>query len=779
MESNFSENVQNIIRYSREEALRLGHDYIGTEHILLGIIHLKESVACEILLKLDVNFEKLKVAIENAVRTGTKTLSTGKIPITRQAEKVLKISQIESRIYKIDVIDTEHILLSLLRDQDNVATQILHQFNVTYENARNTYNEILKHKKLNDATNTESSKPLANNANATTEKEGKDKKSSTFAPVSAHIHTDCWTLDDKLGYSIYANSLTEFILHTETKAPLTVGILAPWGQGKTTLMRLIQNEIEKKTNRANHSDLNIEQEKSFATLKDLKEWIKEKTSLEFSKLEYPTIWFNAWKYQNCEQLWANLSQAIITQLADQIHSRSDKEKFWFALQKDRLDFEQIRTNIYKTIVEKFLPKLIIWFLIGLVSIIFLAYNWFYLNQSQTSFWLNIPIIITAIGSIVSWFRTKTKTIQQGLEGKYLKYIKQPAYQDKIGFFSQIETDLKSIFKLLVNQEKPAIIFVDDLDRCSPGKVAEAVEAINLFLSGDFPNCFFVVGMDAQVVSASLDAVYKDLSPQMAYVKKSYGTMGWYFMEKFMQLPFIIPNMNDTQQNDLLSSLLRQSRFSAKSGKSKEENNDTDIQAAINEIEKILSSKETSIEQLSEYSTHFQLIRQKSPDKFREFAQRAIKIGSEKFTDDDPEIQSKLVRYAPYINNTPRALKRFANLYRFYRMLQWSREIQGLENSDQDSLAFWLVTMIRWPQLTRWIQWESDIYILDFSSPQKRASQLEYKLTKSKTFANFIESIKKTGLNNTELFNDQLMYDFLREHFKLGFTFTQALTVGVW
>jgi len=146
MEGNFSERVQEVIRLSREEALRLGHDYIGTEHLLLGIIREGQGVAVRILRNLDVDLVKLKKTIEDTVRTSGGTLTIGNIPLTKQAEKVLKITQIESKIYKSDVIGTEHILLSLLRDEDNIATQILHQFNLTYDNARAELNNILSSK---------------------------------------------------------------------------------------------------------------------------------------------------------------------------------------------------------------------------------------------------------------------------------------------------------------------------------------------------------------------------------------------------------------------------------------------------------------------------------------------------------------------------------------------------------------------------------------------------------------------------------------------------------
>ena len=134
MEAKFSPRVKDVISYSREEALRLGHDYIGTEHLLLGLIREGDGMAIKILKSLSVDTAKLRRAIEDAVRgnSGT-TVNLGNIPLTKQAEKVLKITYLEAKIFKSDVIGTEHLLLSVLREEDNIASQILAQFSLNYE----------------------------------------------------------------------------------------------------------------------------------------------------------------------------------------------------------------------------------------------------------------------------------------------------------------------------------------------------------------------------------------------------------------------------------------------------------------------------------------------------------------------------------------------------------------------------------------------------------------------------------------------------------------------
>ncbi len=134
MDAKFSPRVKDVISYSREEALRLGHDYIGTEHLLLGLIREGDGMAIKILNSNGVDTLLLRRSIEDAVKgTSITSANLGNIPLTKQAEKVLKITYLEAKIFKSDVIGTEHLLLSILRDEDNIASQILQQFKINYE----------------------------------------------------------------------------------------------------------------------------------------------------------------------------------------------------------------------------------------------------------------------------------------------------------------------------------------------------------------------------------------------------------------------------------------------------------------------------------------------------------------------------------------------------------------------------------------------------------------------------------------------------------------------
>lgn len=132
----FSPKVKQVISKSREEAVRLGHDYIGTEHLLLGITQDRAELAVKVLDSLDVDTEELRLAVEEAIqnkRSARATYNVGNLPLNKQAEKVLKVTLLEARMLKSDEVGIEHLMLSILKHQENFASRILEQFEVDYE----------------------------------------------------------------------------------------------------------------------------------------------------------------------------------------------------------------------------------------------------------------------------------------------------------------------------------------------------------------------------------------------------------------------------------------------------------------------------------------------------------------------------------------------------------------------------------------------------------------------------------------------------------------------
>jgi ATP-dependent Clp protease ATP-binding subunit ClpC len=135
MDAKFSPKVKDVISYSKEEAIRLGHDYIDPCHLLLGLIREGDGQAIKTLKSLGVDLSRLKKSIEDAIK-GTATsnvVNAENIPLTKQAEKILKITFLEAKIFKSELIGTVHLLLSILREEDSLATRILEKFDITYE----------------------------------------------------------------------------------------------------------------------------------------------------------------------------------------------------------------------------------------------------------------------------------------------------------------------------------------------------------------------------------------------------------------------------------------------------------------------------------------------------------------------------------------------------------------------------------------------------------------------------------------------------------------------
>jgi ATP-dependent Clp protease ATP-binding subunit ClpC len=135
MDNNFSSQVKEIISFSREEALRLGNDFIGTEHLLLGLIREGDNTAVRILKSFNVDLYELRKEIELAVKdkTGKNIANINSLPLTKQAEKVIRVTVLEAKALKSPTVETEHLMLSILKNKENIATQILNQFDVDYD----------------------------------------------------------------------------------------------------------------------------------------------------------------------------------------------------------------------------------------------------------------------------------------------------------------------------------------------------------------------------------------------------------------------------------------------------------------------------------------------------------------------------------------------------------------------------------------------------------------------------------------------------------------------
>jgi ATP-dependent Clp protease ATP-binding subunit ClpC len=256
MEAKFSPRVKDVISYSREEALRLGHEYIGTEHLLLGLIREGEGMAIKILKTLNINLVELRKSVEAAVK-GNSTSNKSNIsnlPLTKQAEKALKITYLEAKIFKSDIIGTEHLLLAILKDEDNIATQILNQNGVNYDIMREELEMFKSNFRSEAPQNPSDDDPYAkdddNPGMSTTRKPG-DSKSKT--PVLDNFGRDLTKaaeegkLDPIVGREKEIERVSQILSRRKKNNPILIG--EP-GVGKSAIaeglaLRIVQRKVSR------------------------------------------------------------------------------------------------------------------------------------------------------------------------------------------------------------------------------------------------------------------------------------------------------------------------------------------------------------------------------------------------------------------------------------------------------------------------------------------------------------------------------------------------------
>ncbi|MTG97140.1 MULTISPECIES: ATP-dependent Clp protease ATP-binding subunit [Myroides] len=142
MDDNFSQEVKDVISYSKDEALRLGHDFIGTEHLILGLLRVEQGEASNILnnLDIDVDFLRHKIEALNPNTTGLNPLNEkASLHLTKQAERALRLTYLEVKLFKNNEINTAHLLLCILKNSDDPTAQILTKLKVTYDAVKQEY----------------------------------------------------------------------------------------------------------------------------------------------------------------------------------------------------------------------------------------------------------------------------------------------------------------------------------------------------------------------------------------------------------------------------------------------------------------------------------------------------------------------------------------------------------------------------------------------------------------------------------------------------------------
>ncbi len=257
MDNNFSAQVKEIISYSREEALRLGNDFIGTEHLVLGLIRDGENTAIKILKSLHVDLYELRKEIELAVKdkTGKNIANINSLPLTKQAEKVIRITVLEAKANKSPLVESEHLMLSILKNKENIATQILNQFDVDYDMFKNELGFVKTDPKAEfqddegdefDEERKSYSQQQRTSKSTTTQAKSKTPVLDNFGRDITRL-AEMGTLDPIVGRETEIERVSQILSRRKKNNPILIG--EP-GVGKTAIveglaLRIIQRKVSR------------------------------------------------------------------------------------------------------------------------------------------------------------------------------------------------------------------------------------------------------------------------------------------------------------------------------------------------------------------------------------------------------------------------------------------------------------------------------------------------------------------------------------------------------
>jgi len=293
-------------------------------------------------------------------------------------------------------------------------------------------------------------------------------------------------------------------------------------------------------------------------------------------------------------------------------------------------------------------------------------------------------------------------------------------------------------------------------------------------------------MDAEMVAAALDVSYDKLKGKLGNKEMEQGSIGWYFMDKFIQLPFFIPVMSETKKAEYLDLLI------------KEKNYDTGQQRQIDSgkvkdlFDGIMSTNSNAAS--SNMIAHSGLTIEEKNALDKMILKNQVESGGQ-----EEEIKKQVLSYGRFLNSDPRSLKRFTNLLRFYCGYQFLRMKKGDEFAEAKVLAKWLVIMIKFPQFVRWIQWDADNKTGPIISSENKATILDSLIKnfiqnnngRQKTYkdwlqlslpVNFYQTEKRKKIDDldeiawikSETMFDILMFEFSEQHY-----FKNAFVCNVW
>ena len=387
-------------------------------------------------------------------------------------------------------------------------------------------------------------------------------------------------------------------------------------------------------------------------------------------------------------------------------SPAERELFWLRLNLRRVDEQAVRRKIYGIVLGRVIPLAIMAVVILAVGLVLLAsgnLRWVGLGLTvgspaalavllglQAANVLRAP----AAGSLPEFVKPAAalhRFAGEQLGGAFDELVRSPDYQSEAGFLYLVQADLRDVLDLVASPDRPIVVFVDDLDRCSPSTVVQVIEAINIFLAGEFANTIFVIALEPRMVAAHIEAAFADLVTKLKETSDSRDVdLGWKFLEKFIQLPLTLPAMVPDQTSVFFRSLFQQ-EASVAATESAAESGGADAAGHDDQIDKQLQDGSLA-NALNVAGTARAQADASAREKVRDVVDKSLSL-------DNPEVQEVIAYGTRFLEPNPRQIKRFVNLFRFFVMIHTERRLQQLPvPSSLTALAKLAVLGTRWPAL---------------------------------------------------------------------------------
>ncbi len=561
--------------------------------------------------------------------------------------------------------------------------------------------------------------------------------------------------EDLLGHLRIVKVLSSFLSTRETEFPLSIAIDAPWGTGKSTLMYLLQNELQDKDDNIlrevkekykgddkyknkyieylnDRERINAANDALSFTWHDLRKLLKEKKTppeREKKKRDFETINFNAWRHGTGDRLSASMVSHVTNTVASRMDP-IDREKFWFRLNMRRLDLNSLRSKAHWSILGGSIVGII-----SLVALIIILLSLPLLDNLLPQVMIDKILFLDAGGPIMALILlsyTIVTNLKKTVSFDMSEYVRSPNYQELMGPQQEIEKDFHHTINHLKRDGKSLAVFVDDLDRCSPNQVVEVVESINLFFGQQ--DCVFIIGMHRDLVATSLELAYDKLVAKVKAAPHLTEELpyGQRFLEKIVQFVVRLPEPNEDDLERFLDNI---DGSSAKPGTNKIVKSIGDTVSISDEPDATVTKAPSKDDDI--YTT-VEVEAKKAVAVAKTYSERTVEV-KEIF---------KLVKDA--LRRNPRQYVRFFNALRFDYYISAAEELEKPGIEDFLIMAKWVVISLEWPVLGNLI-----------SSKRKKFNEdLKTASGKGEAAAAIEELVKESIDVNSE--NDQILLEKMHE-----------------